>query len=50
MCMGWGWYLQNDMQIFIYSLVILVVYGKSKFWAYMAILVSVILSFGWTMG
>lgn len=30
MCMGWGWYLQNDMQLFIYSMLILYIYDKSK--------------------
>jgi hypothetical protein len=28
--MGWGWYLQNDMQIFIFSIPILFFYAKSK--------------------
>ena len=27
MCMGWGWYLQNDMQIFIASIPILYIYS-----------------------
>jgi hypothetical protein len=28
MCMGWGWYLQNDMQIFIFSIPILYLYAR----------------------
>jgi hypothetical protein len=30
MCMGWGWYLQNDMQIFIISMLFLFLYSQSK--------------------
>lgn len=30
MCMGWGWYLQNDMQIFIASIPILFLYAKNR--------------------
>lgn len=30
MCMGWGWYLQNDMQIFIASIPLLFLYYKSR--------------------
>lgn len=49
MCMGWGWYLQNDMQIFVYSVVILLVYGKSRFWGYMLATLSILGSFAYTM-
>jgi hypothetical protein len=31
MCLPWGWYLQNDMQIFIFSMIYLFVYSKNKF-------------------
>lgn len=30
MCMGWGWYLQNDMQIFIISMLFLFLYNQHK--------------------
>lgn len=30
MCMGWGWYLQNDMQIFIYCMLLLLIYSKNR--------------------
>lgn len=28
--MGWGWYLQNDMQIFIVSIPILLLYNTKR--------------------
>lgn len=37
MCLGWGWYLQNDMQIFIASIPILFLYNKNKKFGYAAI-------------
>ena len=43
-CMPWGWYLQNDMQIFIYSILALFVYGYSRFWGYMFIIWSILVS------
>lgn len=49
MCMGWGWYLQNDMQMFLASVAILAVYAKSRFWAFVAIFVSIGCSFWYTM-
>lgn len=48
-CMGWGWYLQNDMQIFILSLVILLIHSKSRFWSFVTVYLCVIGSFGYTM-
>ena len=30
MCMGWGWYLQSDMQMFVYCMLILFLYQKNK--------------------
>ena len=47
MCMGWGWYLQNDMQLFTYSILILLVYNRSKFASYMMIIWSILCSFGY---
>lgn len=34
MCMGWGWYLQNDMQIFIVSVPILLLYNTKRRWSF----------------
>ena len=44
MCMAWGWYLQNDMQIFIVSIPILYLYNQRKKFAYILIWVIVGLS------
>ena len=30
LCLGWGWYLQNDMQIFIFSMIYLFLYNTQK--------------------
>jgi len=30
MCMGWGWYLQNDIQIFAFSMILLFLYSVNK--------------------
>lgn len=48
-CMGWGWYLQNDMQIFCLSVLILFIYGKSRFWSFFAIFLTIFSSFAFTM-
>ena len=48
-CMLWGWYLQNDMQMFVYSLFLLLIYSKSRFWGCMSIVLSVAASFAYTM-
>lgn len=48
-CMGWGWYLQNDMQIFLYSLFVLLIYNKSRFWSFITILTTTIASCAYTM-
>lgn len=37
MCMGWGWYLQNDMQIFVFSLLFIYLYTVNKKFGYAAI-------------
>lgn len=44
MCMGWGWYLQNDMQIFIFSLLFIFLYTKHKIMGYASIALLIILS------
>jgi hypothetical protein len=30
MCLGWGWYLQNDMQVFIICMLFLFVFSLNK--------------------
>ena len=47
MCMGWGWYLQNDMQIFIISLFVLFLYSKNKMGSYCLVLALMIASFSY---
>jgi len=37
MCMAWGWYLQNDMQIFIFSLFFIFLYVKNRYAGYAAL-------------
>ena len=48
-CLGWGWYLQNDMQIFIYSIFILLIYRWNKFASYVTIVWSIAASFIFSM-
>ena len=49
MCMGWSWYLQNDMQIFIYCIFVLLIYKYNKFACHMLIAWSICASFAFTM-
>lgn len=44
MCMGWGWYLQNDMQIFIFSMIFLFMYSKNAKAAKISLIVLSVLS------
>ena len=46
-CMNWGWYLQNDMQLFIYSMAVLLAYNYKKFTSYMMIILSILCSLGY---
>ena len=52
MCMGWGWYIQNDMQLFVVSILLLFVYSKSpkisKLLTLLLTLGSLIWTFVWT--
>lgn len=41
MCMGWGWYLQNDMQIFVFSLVFIFVYTKNRIAGYIMMIAMI---------
>lgn len=47
--MGWGWYLQNDMQMFIYCMFILLVYKYNRFSSFVLIYFSMAASFAFTM-
>lgn len=44
MCMAWGWYLQNDMQIFIFSIPILFLYNKKRKVAFGVIWALIVMS------
>ncbi len=44
MCLGWGWYLQNDMQIFIISLIYILAYAKNKILGYSLLTVTILAS------
>ena len=48
-CLGWGWYLQNDMQLFVYSVFLLAIYGSNKMAGYLSIVWSMLASFAYTM-
>lgn len=48
-CMGWGWYLQNDMQIFVYCMFLLLVYQWKSTAGYVMILWSMLASFCYNM-
>lgn len=52
-CMGWGWYIQNDMQLFIASIILLYVYKLkpivSKVLLCLMIIGSMVFTFVWTM-
>jgi hypothetical protein len=43
MCMGWGWYLQNDMQIFIVSMFFIFLYTKNRIAGYLSLICMMIL-------
>lgn len=47
--MAWGWYLQNDMQLFLYCMIILFIYNKSKMGGYFVIFLSMAANFGYVM-
>lgn len=54
-CFGWGWYLSNDFQMFIYGMLLLIAYANNKLIGKLAIFlslaatqtVSIILSYKW---
>jgi len=41
--MGWGWYLQNDMQIFIVSLPLILLYTKNRIAGYVSFVCLILL-------
>lgn len=46
MCISWGWYIQNDVQIFIFSLFLLAIFKKNRFLGFSFIWLSILLSVG----
>lgn len=49
MCMGWGWYLQNDMQIFVFSLVFILLYTKHRIAGYISLVGLIIMGLTFNM-
>lgn len=49
MCMGWGWYIQNDMQLFVFCILILLIYSKSKFCGFGLIFLAITANFAFVM-
>ena len=47
--MSWGWYLQVDMQLFLYSLFLLMIFQKNKLCGYISIYASTIAVFAYSM-
>ena len=41
MCMAWGWYLQNDMQIFVFSLFFIFLYMKNRLAGYASLIAMI---------
>ena len=48
-CLGWGWYLQNDMQLFVYCIFLLAIYNCNKMVGYLSIVWPMLASFAYTM-
>ena len=46
MCLPWGWYLQNDMQIFVFSLVFILIYVKNRIAGYISIALMICVGLG----
>ena len=49
MCMGWGWYLQTDMQMFVYCMLLLFIYQKNRFSGLIMIYLATAASLAYTM-
>ncbi|KAL4477952.1 hypothetical protein ABPG72_013360 [Tetrahymena utriculariae] len=39
-CFGWGWYLSNDIQMFIFSLLLIIIYANHKLAGKISILIT----------
>ena len=48
-CMGWAWYLQNDMQIFVYCTLILLIYSRYRKSSFALIIATMLFSFVYNM-
>ena len=46
LCMPWGWYLQNDMQIFIFSMIFIYIYMRNKRIGYICLIAMMCLGLG----
>jgi hypothetical protein len=44
--MAWGWYLQNDMQIFVFSLIFIFAYSKNRLIGYSMLIAMMIVGLG----
>lgn len=49
LCMDWAWYIENDLQIFIFCMIPLFLYKKSKFWSYFLMVWATSISFAYSM-
>ncbi len=49
MCMDWGYFLQIDVQLYIFCVFMLLIYHKSKFASYTLIFLSIAASFAFVM-
>lgn len=51
-CMGWSWYLQNDIQLFIVSVILLYLYSLkpvvTKIIIWLMIIGSILFTYFWT--
>ena len=48
-CMIWGWYLQNDMQLFIASAIFILLYKRNKFFSCYSIIITIVVSYAYTL-
>ena len=47
MCMGWSWYLQVDLQLFAFSMLLLAAYRRSRLAAFVGIYLCIAMSFAY---
>ncbi|CAG9329041.1 unnamed protein product [Blepharisma stoltei] len=44
-CMGWTWYVANDVQFYCFTPIILIIYYKRKYFAYILLCLLILLNF-----